>query len=271
MSLAGLALRHALELYLHRLPDFRGKWRVLRAANPLVAGAPVKLRSGDVRLHLDAADRTNRHALTGGHDPVVRQALRMLRTGDCFIDVGANCGVYSLLAARRVGASGLVVAFEPSPRSFAKLIRNIELNGATIVLPFQLGLAGRSGTARLDESLDGHSGRASVTDGHGSGSVPIRTLALRDFPAVRAMVGDRSTIIKVDVEGFEVSALNGADTLLSRAETKGVVVEIDARNLARYGASPDDVYGLLREYGFLPTVETDGAQHYDQLFKRREP
>ena len=74
---------------------------------------------------------------------------RVVRRGDVVLDLGANIGYFTLLAARLVGESGRVYAFEPEPMNFEYLKKNIAVNGYKNVLAYQKGVSGASGTAKL--------------------------------------------------------------------------------------------------------------------------
>ena len=81
---------------------------------------------------------------------------KFLRPGDIFVDVGANIGLFTLIAAKLVGKRGHVYAFEPSSRIHQRLIDNIKLNNLTNVSCYQLALSDRDGEAILYVPLDGY-------------------------------------------------------------------------------------------------------------------
>src|SRR3546814_10039154 len=84
---------------------------------PLLRGTPVRSHYGPVQLRLYPGDRTNRHCILGTYNNVVPDEVERLEEGDCFIDVGANCGLFSIMACQRVGPGGLVLAFETSQQT----------------------------------------------------------------------------------------------------------------------------------------------------------
>jgi FkbM family methyltransferase len=269
--IGGIASR-LLNGYLHALPDFRGKWRLLVPLAGLLDGLPVRSRYAHVKLGLSVLDRTNQLCVLGKYGDTVSSQVEALQHGDCFVDIGANCGLFSLMAAGRVGDDGLVIAFEPCFDTFAKLVQNIELNDVRNVLPFNMAVAELTGPDLLAHPSARHSGRSSIvaeTSEEQSGET-IRSLALRDFPGLIKLIADRATLIKIDVEGFELAVLRGIVPLLAQGRTRGVVVEIDERNLARYDAKPEAVYALLEEHGFRRSGESEDGVHFDAVFTRGE-
>jgi FkbM family methyltransferase len=264
-------LGRLLNAYLHGLPDFRGKWRILTPFARILDGVPVRSRYADVRLGLSVLDRTNQLCVLGGYGNTVSAQVEALQHGDCFIDIGANCGLFSLLAAGRVGDDGLVIAFEPCLESFARLVRNVELNQRGNVLPFNMAVAELTGTDVLVHHSARHSGRNSiVAEPNQESGEMVRSLAIGDFPGLIRLIEDRATLIKIDVEGFELAVLRGIAPLLARSRTRGVVVEIDERNLARYGAKAEAIYALLGEHGFRRQGASEDGRHFDAVFTRGE-
>ncbi len=84
---------------------------------------------------------------------------QILEKGQTFVDVGANVGVYSLFAARQVGASGQVIAFEPSRRESRSLLRNMDINRISNVALHAFAIGEKSGTETLyiaDAEYNGH-------------------------------------------------------------------------------------------------------------------
>jgi FkbM family methyltransferase len=131
------------------------------------------------------------------------------------LDVGAYIGTHTLALARRAGAGGRVVAFEPHPAFFALLERNVTDNGLTNVSLCNFGLSDRSGvmtTSPVDPGLEGNFGGtrldAATTAGAGAPTVRVRTL---DELALA-----RCDLIKMDVEGMEALVLAGAGRTIER-------------------------------------------------------
>ncbi len=185
-----------------------------------------RVTAGGVSLEVDVTDRTGR--LHHFHDEPYERAVTSviayaLRPGDVFVDIGANIGFFSVVAARRVGATGRVYAFEPHPGAREELRMLAERNGvATIVEIVPLALSDREGDATLhvhDEftsysTLDPSASpmRASATFPR---SVAVGTTSFDRWIADRAGVLERIRCVKMDVEGTEAAVLRGMDRTLA--------------------------------------------------------
>jgi FkbM family methyltransferase len=157
-------------------------------------------------------------------------AWRLLSPGDHVIDAGANIGYMTMLFAARIGETGLVHAFEPHPRVLDTLKRNVDRisrrpgTGRVTVYPCALG--DLDGNAELIEtgyfSLNQGTAKIATTettaDKIESHSVPVETLNGL-FP------NEEFALLKIDVEGFELNVLRGADNLLSSRRVRHVIYE----------------------------------------------
>src|SRR5260370_37176667 len=162
---------------------------------------------------------------------------RLLRPGDCFVDVGANVGTLSLAAARTVGEQGHVIAIEAHPRICRYLIENIILNGFTNVQVIHSAVG--NVTAHVYLSNRRSDDQNSVSQA--GICVPMRPLD--DLLAPRKV-----RLLKIDVEGFEYMVLQGAKSLLPN--TDFVQFESWEERSKKYGYSTQDVVRLLGSYGF---------------------
>ncbi len=157
---------------------------------------------------------------------------------DVVLDIGANVGFYSCLAASR---GNHVLAFEPAPRNLAFLYQNLWSNGFSAVEVFPIGLGPQPGLM----PLYGFGGITSFVlgwaqaCGKGSHFAPVATL---DFFTARKFEGQR-LLIKMDVEGFELAVLSGAIETLSHKPQPTWMVEI----LLNDSAIPDGINANFRE------------------------
>jgi hypothetical protein len=150
----------ALAAIIRRLPA--GRYRVMDrvarpAPPPFVARTPAD--AGGYAFHCDLRDGIAREVcFTGAYEPLETAIVRaLLPAGGTFVDVGANWGYFTLLAAHAAGARGRVVSLEPDPRLFALLRANAQRNRLAHVTPLPLAAAAGRGTLTLagfDEAGD---------------------------------------------------------------------------------------------------------------------
>ncbi|MFH1189740.1 MAG: FkbM family methyltransferase [Candidatus Omnitrophota bacterium] len=134
-----------------------------------------------------------------------------LKPGDTVIDCGAYVGEFTLYAARAVGPSGRVIAFEPDAGIYARLLRNIKLNGFNNVTAVNKGLWSEDGVLKFVG--DGVKGYSFMLGGDDPSAVDVPVASL-DSELARLKVA-RVNFIKADVEGAEVELLRGAAKTLS--------------------------------------------------------
>lgn len=169
--------------------------------------------------------------------------LHLMREGDQFLDVGANVGVYSILAASR-GAR--VLAVEPVPDTYEQLLDNIHLNR------FQERIEARrvgvgKGAGELRFSIG--SGPTNHVLTAGESTDHSVTVAVDTLDAIAA--GSAPTMLKIDVEGFEANVIAGAARLLNEPSLQAVLIELNGLG-ARYGFNDDDIHNELLTAGFSP-------------------
>lgn len=177
-----------------------------------------------------------------------------LKKGMTVVDGGANVGYYTLLAARSVGASGRVYAFEPQSDNYALLVRNVELNGYTNVVPVKKALGARTETAALYLRDSGtHSLYATAPASVPSESVDVVTLDEflegKGWPDV--------DLVKLDLQGSEPAAIDGMLRLIERSPNLRVVLQLERGLLARAGADASAFLQRLQSLGFDVAVLDD--------------
>ncbi len=156
-----------------------------------------------------------------------------LKSGGIFVDIGANGGIFTVVAARVVGPEGRVIAFEPDPRNVELLRRNVSLNQLTNVTIVSKAVSASAGTASLAISTDGAMNSLAKTAHAGQKiekweSVETTTLdaALKELNVARV------DVLKIDVEGAERLVLEGAHETLARC--RDVTLFFEAVDVAAY-------------------------------------
>ena len=177
----------------------------------------------------------------------------LLRHGDTFVDGGAHIGYLTLLASSCVGQRGSVHAFEPVARTHDALARNIARNSATNVHLNRVALGPRAGTLDLELPIDPQGdailawGATAIQAGRGAiERVPMTTL---DAYADAARL-DSIRVLKLDLEGAELGALEGARDVLKRRRVEHLVVELNTYLLDLAGERYDERRALLASYGY---------------------
>lgn len=139
--------------------------------------------------------------------------LEPLNCGMVFLDIGAHQGRYTLAAARKVGAEGLVIAIDPHPINVMTLIKNIELNAFENALVVPVACWDRDGLLTL--SKEQFTSRSRVTTG--SSSNESMTVPGMKVDSLVSHFGlDRVDGIKIDVEGVELAVLDGAQATIDQ-------------------------------------------------------
>lgn len=212
------------------------RWLGMAAVMPFVPPARLIVRRG-----MSSATATLYVGLT---DPAeMGFLLHLLRPGELMGDIGANVGVYTVLAAAVAQAD--VVAVEPAAAVLRDLSDNIRLNDIGDRVRVVSAALGEAAAERRISIGRGATNRVLV-DGETDDAAAM-TLATAD-----EVFRDRTPLLlKIDTEGYEYRILLGARRVLADAGLRAVIVET-AGHLGRYGDSIELLDGLLRGFGFTP-------------------
>ena len=187
----------------------------------------------------------------GEYEPFISSiAQRLIRNGDICLDVGANFGWYSTLMALRAGPEGHVHSFEPVPKTFAQLARNIDLlSDAAKVTINNLALGDRDAVLKINLFEDLTSGHASLADNkeHTSTTVDCEMTTLDKYLEIHDI--DRVGFVKVDIEGAEMMFLRGAGRLFSRGELPIILMEMASAQTERFGYLPNELIKFMSGRG----------------------
>lgn len=169
-----------------------------------------------------------------------------LPQGGVFIDVGANIGYFSIVAAKCVGPTGLVYAFEPVEDIYRVLCRNVRLNELHNVRPENLACFSSPGVMAMERTQD--SGKSHLSDADSQNARPVRVTTVDEYIA-HAGVG-RIDFIKIDAEGSDFEVLQGARRTVERFRP-AIMLEVD--HLSRFGGSHADVAAFCDAYAYTLT------------------
>lgn len=241
------------------------KWKAA-ALSPLMAArgdAPVRSAYG-VLMTANWQDTTFRYCIFGTYGRDLSDLLLGQREEFVFVDIGANQGLYSLIAAQNPKCRQ-VIAFEPVPVTHARLAANVALNGGaarTVLHP--LAISDSVGEVTISVA-DNHTGTATLAgrdDGKPSGGgVTIRTIDAAMVDPLLA--GTLPMFVKIDVEGLEAVVIAELAKTAAMARIAHIFYEVDDR-----WASAGEIERLLRGAGFARFVKYGRGHHYDVLASR---
>lgn len=167
-----------------------------------------------------------------------------LRPGGCVIDIGANVGEYSALAADIVGPSGHVYAFEPAPENAARLRERFATTSHVSIIEAAVGDVSRTVRLYLDADNTTQHSLGSHNVGRSGGAVKVQQRALDDVNGLRP-----PDVIKIDAQGGELRVLHGARRILASAKPF-VVFELWPYGLRNLRSDPADLLGELKRSGY---------------------
>ena len=178
---------------------------------------------------------------------MLSRALSSLQAGDVFVDVGGNLGMFAIFAAKIVGPTGRVIAFEPETVAFGRLQANIELNQLRNVTALQLALSNSCGRSTLIlGEPDAVSQSAHIGDRSGKSEV-IETVTYDGLAQARALPIPQ--VVKMDVEGHEMAALQGMASTLSDPSCRALFCELHPQFWTA-GVNQEEVDAVVRSFGF---------------------
>jgi len=187
----------------------------------------------------------------GVYEPFETEFLKeLLKENMTVVNIGANIGYYTLIAANRVGPNGKVYAFEPEPQNYKLLVRNIEENGYKNISPIQVAVSDKKGTLKLflDKSNLGDHSLAEQNIVEKNGSVEIETNSLDNF-FEEYNKDFKVDLIQMDVQGAEGLILDGAKKIIGSNNLK-IIMEFWPSGLNNVGTDGLDLLKGLESYGF---------------------
>ena len=224
------------------------------------------------------------HRIGGGTDTSRRVFVNLVHAGAVVIEIGANQGIYTALFSRLVGRTGQVHAFEPVSSSFERLLARVHSLGATNISACQMAVADGPASEREIIIPGVDSEQASLVR-HIAGSWANSNQTRSELVQVTSldaylMKHDISHVdfVKLDVEGAELSVLQSGRECFTR-QKPALHLEIESEWLHDFGATADDLFQLLRSYGYKFAYRVDAKRlkgfrridesEYSALFSER--
>jgi FkbM family methyltransferase len=246
------ACEGALKLYSRIAPTERGGYRLarlVRLSRPRERWRDAFRTPDDFSIDLDIAIYPDCCMAYGLYELDTARLIKyILNPGDHFVDAGANIGYFTLSAARFVGASGRVDAFEPQPQNLARLRTNLARNNLSdCVRVHPVALSDRAGEVQIYTAADD-------VDNHGTSSIfreaawdasgrAVQSIAVRAERMDEMLAGTKPTLIKMDVEGAEPLVAGGVSGLLETSPQ--IILEFNPGKAAVAGFAPDEAVKRL--------------------------
>jgi FkbM family methyltransferase len=245
--------------YLWGMPAFRrapvstffrlARWRLHCA---LGIPATIKLVPWGIRFFLPArwhgAGTSMIFAVGAQYERELTHLHRFLAPGMVVVDGGASCGIYTVIAARLVGASGRVLSFEPGAEAFSVLTKNIQMNRLSNVQAHCAALSNREGRAQLYHHE--HGPNSFSLSRPESATVDSEKVDMTSLDRVfRNEDAGRLGFIKLDVEGAEELVLRGAQQIINQSSPT-ILFEMNAPASRQLGLQPTGAWELLRKWGY---------------------
>jgi FkbM family methyltransferase len=194
--------------------------------------------------------------LIGTMEPeLIEQFQKNLVSGNTFLDLGANEGLFSVIASRIVGPTGRVVAIEPQSRLGPVILKNLALNRCMNCVLVQCVVTDHNGEATLNLSPSNNTGSTSVFRVQ---KYPVKHETVPSFTleTLLASLGiPYFDFVKVDVEGSEYNLFMSARDVLERGVFRKIALEVHCKVLARWGFSETDLHQRFLDCGYVVDME----------------
>jgi FkbM family methyltransferase len=267
-SLTAKMKRHIGSILRTLLPQWPGLSGILIRLYSGFGNSLIQCHVEGAQLFIDSRDKAIGHYLLCGkpYEPQELDLLcKCLRPGGRFLDIGANIGYFTVLAAKHVGSDGKVIAFEPEPRNFKILEKNIELNKLQNVLIENYAAFDQKRTLTLylsnynfgDHRIFDSDDDSMENKGRRKERVDVQGVCLDEY--LRA-THFRPDFIKIDVQGAEKSVLAGLIGTLADCDEIQLLLEIWPYGMRQFGTDPSEVLKLLTALGLqVFQLQWDGA------------
>lgn len=175
-----------------------------------------------------------------------------LAKGMVAIDIGAHIGLLASIMAKKVGNTGKVYSFEPTPGTFDLLKKTIEVNGLKgIIFPFQRAVSDRKGTTTFYiTDIEAHNSNSlsfnSRTIGNEKG-IKVEMISVDGFVVENSI--KRVDLIKIDAEGAELAVLKGCKTTILTHQPK-IILGLHPSSIKNFGDSLEEIWDIVTQWGY---------------------
>jgi len=221
---------------------------------------PSAVTVGGVKLYLDPDDLVVSESLGFGKrwSPMETEIIKSnLKEGDTFVDVGAHIGYFTLIAARLVGPHGHVYSFEPNPRSFNILQKNIKANNLENVTAINKAVTNKTSSTYLYLNMQNTGDTRITNPNRETNKVKVKTTTLN-----KELKNKSIDFIKIDVQGAEPLVLNGGKKILDKNNKMKMLIEFWPKGIKKIKYNEIEFFKTLKST--FKTVETTNNLRVDK-------
>ncbi len=204
----------------------------------------------NIKINLFKSNALSKEIYRGFELEELNFTYSILEKGDTYLDIGANIGLFSLIAADKVGEDGKVISFEPDPNTYVKLLDNIRLNNFHQIETHNIGLSDKTTELNFYKSETGHDAWNSMVknEAYGVENV-IKVKACKLDEQLERIEKEKIKLVKIDVEGWEKFVVLGGKSFFKNYNPY-VMVEFTEENAFNAGYFVQEIYDLLSDWGY---------------------
>ena len=202
----------------------------------------------DIKIKLNINDwiQQNIFFLGSYEDAELKVLSNHLKPDSVFIDIGANFGLYSLIASQHISEEGTIISFEPFPENYKSLCTNLSLNNLRRIKAENKAVGSQTGTLKLYyNSKENNLGMVSSIKTQNSDFVTVNMTCLDYYLKKESL--KKITFVKIDVEGFEYDVLQGMKQTLQQYSPIILIEVLDSKSQKNVSNKPHE---LLCEMGY---------------------
>jgi len=220
------------------------------------AGSFRIIKRRGINMQVDISDYIGHYIYFGFDDPSYHTLFSLCSQTSRVLDIGANIG-WTALCLAGIASEGRVIGFEPDPVNFDRCQSNVERNDLKNIQVYSLALGDHPGSVPMEVRTPSNRGGNRIAPGVTTAGKMVEVMRLDDFLSTHPL--DRVDLIKMDVEGFEVRVLRGAEKTL-RLFKPTLFIEVDDNNLRDQGDSASLLVRFLEQLGYANILQAETSQ-----------
>lgn len=188
-------------------------------------------------------DKHDKYQLSFRDYQIPKIVINSIKNGQTIIDVGASIGIYTIFFAKMVGNTGKVYAFEPEPRNFELLKKNIKINGFKNVILENKAVSNVSGFVKIE--IANNIANHRITSDNSKTTFDVPSVSIDDYFKDKS---EKIDFIKIDTEGYDGYVLLGAKDTISKNNFIQILTEFHVKFMREAGLEPIDFLQILKKF-----------------------